>query len=142
MNSLRVIAVVTVTALIGCASTPPARSSKEPGVIALRNSTGRALATVRIGEERRSAGSPTRLGEMSPVLPDVTYTFVRPPKAPPLPSKVRVQWRDGSGTDHSTVVAIREAVDAATGVEGEALLLEIRPSGSVAARIDRAPAAR
>lgn len=125
-----------LTALIGCASTPATRSKSEPAIIALRNSTGGTLKSVRIREDRDSAGS-VRLGEMSPVLPDFTYPFTRSSKAPALPSRVRVQWFDASSRERSEVVEIGDLLKQATGAQDEALLFEIRPGGTVDARIDR-----
>ena len=134
--------VAVVIALTGCASTPSSRSASEPGIITLRNSTGRSLASVRVEDARASSGSPRRLGEMSPVLPDNTYVFVRPPNAPPLPPRLAVQWRDAARRESSAEVSIGDALKHATGAPDEALLLEILPSGTVDARIDRALSSR
>jgi len=137
MNILRTLAVVMLAALIGgCASTSATRSKSEPGTIALLNSTGGTLKGVRIREDRDGAGS-VRLGEMSPVLPDFTYPFGRSTNAPALPLRVRVQWIDASNRERSAVVDIDDVLKQATGSPDEALLFEIRPSGTVDARIDR-----
>jgi hypothetical protein len=137
MNLSRAITVVMLAAFIGgCASTSATRSKSEPGTIALLNSTGAKLKSVRIREDRDGAGS-LRLGEMSPVLPDFTYPFGRSSNAPALPSRVRVQWVDASNRERSAVVDIDDVLKQATGSPDEALLFEIRPGGTVDARIDR-----
>ena len=130
------IVVLILAALSGCssASAPSARPKNEPGTLALRNSTGAALKSVRIGEDR-SVTSSSRLGQISPVLPDVTYPFVRSPNAHALPPRVRVQWTDASNHDRSAVVELGNVLKQATGGEGEALLFEIGRGGTVDARI-------
>jgi hypothetical protein len=142
MKSIRAIAVVVMlVAMIGCASTSPGRPKNEPGIIALLNSTGTTLKAVRIREDRDGPGG-VRLGEMSPVLPDFTYPFERATNAKALPQLLRVQWRDAADRDHSDVVEIGEILKQATGAPGEALLFEIRPSGTVSVRIESVNATR
>jgi hypothetical protein len=139
MKRLAVLAVALVIGSTGCAA---GRSTNEPGIIALRNSTGGTLTGVRISEDRDSKSGGGRLGELSPVLPDVTYTFLRPTNAPPLPRRVRVRWRDRSNRDRSDSASTEEALNQASGAEDEVLLFEILPGGMVEARIDRASQAR
>jgi len=133
------VIVALVFGLTGCAA---GRSKNEPGIIALRNSTGATLTGVRISEDRDSKSGGGRLGEVSPVLPDVTYTFVRPTDAPPLPRRVRVRWRDTSNLDRSGAASTEDPLRQATGAENEALLFEILPGGMVQARLDRASGPR
>ena len=139
MKRLAVLAVALVIGSTGCAA---GRSTNEPGIIALRNSTGATLTGVRISEDRDSKSGGGRLGELSPVLPDITYTFLRPTNAPPLPRRVRVRWRDRSNRDRSDSASTEEALNQASGAEDEVLLFEILPGGMVEARIDRASQAR
>jgi hypothetical protein len=135
MKRLAVLAIALVIASTGCAA---GRSKNEPGIIALRNSTGATLTGVRISEDRDANSGGGRLGELSPVLPDITYTFVRPTDAPPLPRRVRVRWRDASNLDRSAAASTEGPLKQATGAVNEALLFEILPGGRVEARIDRA----
>ena len=139
MKRLTVVAIALVIGSTGCAA---GRSKNEPGIIALRNSTGATLTGVRISEDRDSKSGGGRLGEVSPVLPDVTYTFVRPTDAPPLPRRVRVRWRDTSNLDRSGAASTEDPLRQATGAENEALLFEILPGGMVQARLDRASGPR
>ena len=132
--------VMLVVALIGCVSTSSVRPKNEPGIIAVHNSTGETLASVRIEDGRPPSGEPRRLGEMSPVMPDFTYVFARSDLAPPLPPRVKVQWRDASGREQTTVLEISRVLKQATGGDGEALLFEILRGGQVQARIESAPA--
>ena len=139
MKRLAVLAIALVIGLTGCAA---GRSTNEPGIIALRNSTGATLTGVRISEDRDSKSIGGRLGELSPVLPDVTYTFLRPTNAPALPRRVRVRWRDRSNLDRSDWASTEEPLKQATGAPDEVLLFEILPGGMVEARIDRASGPR
>lgn len=125
-------------ALGGCVSTSSARPKTEPGIIAVRNSTGDTLAAVRIEDAQPPDGGARRLGEMSPVMPDFTHVFARSELAPALPPRVKVQWRDGSGRDQSAIVDIRQVLKQARGGADEALLFEIMPGGKVQARIETA----
>jgi hypothetical protein len=127
-----------LAALSGCGSTPAARPKREPGAIALRNSTGGTLKKVRIGEDRDSTGS-SRLGQLSPVLPDVTYPFVRAANARALPARVQVQWTDASNHERSATVELGDLLKQAGDGGGQALLFEIGPAGTVDARIVPVP---
>jgi hypothetical protein len=134
MRSRHAFVALILAVLIGCSSGPPARPKNEPATLALRNSTGGTLTGVRIGEDRNSAGS-NRLGQLSPVLPGVTYPFVRASNARALPSRVRLEWTDASNHEQSAVVELDDLLKRAGGGENEALLFEIGPGGAVAARI-------
>ena len=131
-----------VLGLIGCVSTPSARPKNEPGIIAVLNSTGETLASVRLEDGRPPSGEPRRLGEMAPVMPDFTYVFARSDLAPALPPRVKVQWRDDAGREQTAILEISGVLKQATGAEGEALLFEIGSGGRVEARIERASVSR
>jgi hypothetical protein len=127
MNRFRAIAVVMFAALIGgCASTSATRSKSEPGTIALLNSTGGKLKSVRIREDRDG-------GRLRPARRDVAgsaglHISLRAfTNAPALPLRVRVQWIDASNRERSAVVDIDDVLKQATGSPDEALLFEIRP---------------
>lgn len=126
---------VWVLGLIGCVSTTSARPKNEPGAIALRNSTGETLASVRIEDGRAPSTGPRRLGEMAPVNPDFIYVFARSELAPALPPRVKVQWRDAEGREQTAIVDITGLLKQAKGPE-EALLLEIVAGGQVDARLE------
>ena len=83
------------------------------------------------------AEGPRRMGSVSPVAPNYTYAFVRPPDAPRLPARVRVIYSFAGGQPRSTTVDLSALGDKATGDRDEAVVFELRPGGEVVAYLDR-----
>ena len=109
----------------GCASEQTAAAKGEPGVIALRNMTGEPLASLTITEDRDPAQGPIRLGSIAPVNPSLTYVFVRPRDAKPLPPRVRVIWRGSAGPQRMATVSVDDVLKRAIGGPNEAIVFEI-----------------
>jgi hypothetical protein len=89
---------------------------------------------VRIRAVGDSGGS-NRLGQVSPVLARVAYTFARSPRAPALPSRVQLTWSDAAGHEHSAVVGIADLLAQATGAEDETLGFVILRDGTAFAQL-------
>jgi len=92
---------------------------------------------MRIQDERDASESERRIGMMSPVAENFTYTFVRPAHASPLPQKVRVVVSYAGVSEQSTVIDLGDALHKSTGGPNEAIVFELRPGGAVIAYLDR-----
>jgi hypothetical protein len=121
-----------LAAVPACSSSNTGSSKEQPPIIAIRNLTGRDIQTVTIHENVKHT-APKRVGMMTPVLKDITYTVVRPHNPPPLPNKARVTWHAPPEPVQSRVVSLKEPLAAATGTAGEALMFEIGAGGKVRA---------
>ena len=125
------IPIILLCLVSGCASL----AGLQPGVIAIRNLSGRQAQSVSIQEDRE-AGSPRRVGGMSPVMQNQTYTYVRPADAKPLPARVRVVFSYAGGAERSVALDLRPALRQATGDANEAIVFELQPGGTVDAYLE------
>ena len=137
-GSLLISICLVVVVAAGCASNPTAgfREQSEPKVIALRNASGQVAAKFIVGEDRDPVEMPRRVGGVAPAQVNHTYTFPRPPNAPPLPALVRVSYSLGRGPEQQTVIDLRPLAKKAVGDAHEALVFELRPDGSAVAYLD------
>src|SRR5262245_8981031 len=106
-------------------------SAHQPGIIAIRNTSGAQAKSIRIQDDRDAGDADRRIGALAPVLENFTYTFVRPADAPPLPEKVRVIFSYRDGRQRTAVVDLREALRQSTGEKNEAIVFELRPGNAV-----------
>ena len=131
MNHIRrVFCLLVAVLLAACASSGvlPGKS-REPGVIVIRNKSGRNADSMSVQQDRGSETGPLRMGAISPVIANMSYPFVRPNDAPSLPNKIRVNWQFPTQSPQSAVVSTGEALKNATGAPGEAIVFELQPSG-------------
>jgi hypothetical protein len=138
--SCRAALIGLAVGLVGaCASDAGSASASgpRPAIIAIRNVTGRQLASMSIEEDKDPSKAPLRMGAMSPVMPDHTYTFARPPSARALPAKLRVTYRMPGGRPQTRVVDVREATRGASGDPNQAAVFEVRPDGDVVVYLDQ-----
>lgn len=139
---------VVLVYLAGCSSDStsakpkPAPSAaaptrREPGILAIRNKTGRMVQSISLEDESAPADGMRRVGSMSPVFQNITYTYVRPDNAPPLPRKLRLKIAYPREAPQSTVVDISNALSHFKGGRNEAIVFELKPDGSVATYVDQ-----
>ena len=134
-----VLTGLAVALVGGCTSDPATAaiaSGARPANIAIRNMTGRQLESMSIEEDKDPAKAPLRMGAMSPVMPDHTYTFARAPNARALPATLRVTYRFPGRRPQTRVVEVRDATRGATGDPNEAAVFEVRPDGEVSVYLD------
>ena len=130
-------AVLLALCLAGACASDDGAAGRGPGMIAIRNTSGRQAQSISLQEDKQPAEASRRMGAMSPVMPNRTYAFVRPANAPSLPAKVRVNYAFPGGAPQSTVVDLREATRHATGASNEAVVFDLRADGSVAVYLDQ-----
>lgn len=141
----RLLNVVTVVGLIvslsGCASTPQKSvafpEKHEPRILAVRNTSGRQAQSIVIQDAQAADNEPRRMGSISPVAQNITYTFIRAKDAAPLPASVRVRYSYPREPEHTQTIDLRDVAQKATGGANEALVFEIKPDQTVAAYLDQ-----
>jgi hypothetical protein len=120
---------------LGCALLPQAQRA-EPGIIVVRNKSGRDVLEVRLANASATPDPAVRHGSLSPVPQGVSQVVVRPTDAPPLAHAVDVSWTDSSGETWSVRVDLDEALGGATGGPDLALVFELRPVGELQAHAE------
>jgi hypothetical protein len=121
---------------IGCAALP---RGAEPGVIVVRNTSGRDVASVTLAPSGDSADGISRSGSLSPLPRGVQQVVVRPSHAPPLASEVEFRWTETGGRVRAVTLDLEPTLRAARGGPGEALVFELLPGGRVATRVEAWP---
>jgi hypothetical protein len=134
--------VVVIVLAGGCSSTTPTkeagfREQHEPRILAIRNNSGRQAQSIVIQDAEASDTEPRRMGSISPVAQNLTYTFIRAKNAAPLPATVRVRFNYPREPEHSQTIDLRQVAQKATGGANEALVFEIRSDDSVTAYLDQ-----
>jgi hypothetical protein len=110
--------------------------AREPRIIVIRNATNRPLESLALQEDHDDKDSPRRVGAISPVVPNHTYTIRRLPDAPPLPSRLRVNYRYPNQPPQTALVDLRPLAKQAKGDAGEALVFELRTDGAIDVHLD------
>jgi hypothetical protein len=95
------------------------------------------VQSISLEDDSAPANGMRRVGSMSPVFRNITYTYVRPENSPPLPRRLRVNVAYPREAPRSTVVDISDAISHFKGGRNEAIVFELRPDGSVATYVDQ-----
>lgn len=127
--------LLCAVAVTGCSaiqhSTPV-----EPSVISVRNSSGMHIQEVSFSSVIAGNHRATRVGSVSPVPQGVTQSIGRATRAPRLPMQVRINWIDHQGHVVSRDISLGALLNHSTGVQGEALVFDIRGGGEVSTSLE------
>lgn len=142
---LRLLNVVIVVGLIvslsGCATSTQKKvafgETHEPRILAIRNTSGRQAQSIVIQDALAAENEPRRMGSISPVAQNITYTFIRAKDAAPLPASVRVRFNYPREPEITQTLDLHEVAKRATGGVNEALVFEIRSDQTVTAYLDQ-----
>jgi hypothetical protein len=108
----------------------------EPGVLAVRNSSGRDVDRFSLAPVGPRDGS-ARHGSLSPVPRGVTQVVVRPTNAPRLSGEIDVEWTEVAGRSFSLRRDLRPVLAGARGGPQEALVFELLPDGGLRVDLER-----
>ena len=116
--------------LAGCAS-------HEPSIIALRNSSGRTLKSLRVQEVGANELVESRVGYVAPIRNGDTTFIERAEGAAPLPREAAILWPRSDGYFERIVVDLRPVLRDATGEPDEMLVFEVRGQAHAVAYLEQ-----
>ena len=120
-----------ITLIFSSCSIVQETKHSEPGIIAVRNNSGKPLSIVSLKEVPHESKQSIRVGSVSPVPKGATQVFHRPSPPPPLPKRLMISWEDNTQQRYEKEIQLRSFLSSSMLTIEDTLVFEIGPSGKV-----------